>query len=669
MNHGIVKWTTVFLAALFIQLHAVNAYSVGPITATYNGQIIEGIVIVSVGVPGITVNNVSNVTIRNVVIHHSNAPGISFSSANGLRIENVTIIHEGAPPTGYSPPAAATAYNILGAGSSGIVIKNVKVVRGIKGIYLQSSPGAQLSNIQAMDMRAVDIYPRHSTGHCINFHTSPGSLLEDFSCENDLVVSRTSDNVNVLKSNNVTIRRGLIVGNNQKYGAGIMFEGSSYGWVEDVDALQMGNGAFGAYEFVEGGATFYSNYTTFLRTRTKGNYCTETPYKAFSDFNGFIEIPVVLAPPSSAGRGWIISPNSLYASITDSQYPLVIMNPPSAQPCADGYQVWINDLVSNPLVPIVDFMPRAPQSIQQPWTSGDMTNNRCSAILVGNFDSTAGSDLLCNDMNAPYEKRVAVSKGELFWYGGVWSSWCGANAGTGDFNGDGKSDLYCNYGSWTDVMISTGSSFVGVGNWMYSGNFSIPQGCSQFFVGDYNGDGRSDILCHNDSTLQNRVMLSSGSSFIDAGVWGTWCGANFGVGDFNGDGKSDLYCNYGSWTDVMISTGSSFGGAGTGNWINSAAFSIPQSCSKFLVGDYNGDQRADILCHNDATMSNRVMLSSVANFFVDAGVWATWCGANVYAGDFNADGRADLLCDDGFTKWVNTSNGTSLIGGNPWFNF
>ena len=103
------------------------------------------------------------------------------------------------------------------------------------------------------------------------------SLLEDFSCENDNS-SFTEDNINVFESNNVTVRRGnphdccwrlgcilprvpamivrtgLIDGNNSPSGDGVMYEcgdkAHAYmtsGLVEDVDAINQGNGCFGGW--------------------------------------------------------------------------------------------------------------------------------------------------------------------------------------------------------------------------------------------------------------------------------------------------------------------------------------------------------------------------------------------------------------------------------------
>jgi serralysin len=69
-------------------------------------------------------------------------------------------------------------------------------------------------------------------------------------------------------------------------------------------------------------------------------------------------------------------------------------------------------------------------------------------------------------------------------------------------------------------------------------------------TGDFNGDGMSDILWRDDSN-DLAVWLMQGTSILQAGGIGTvgsaWSIAE--TGDFNGDGKSDLL-----WRDTSGNT-------------------------------------------------------------------------------------------------------------------
>ncbi|MCA9701286.1 MAG: hypothetical protein KC431_27435, partial [Myxococcales bacterium] len=72
---------------------------------------------------------------------------------------------------------------------------------------------------------------------------------------------------------------------------------------------------------------------------------------------------------------------------------------------------------------------------------------------------------------------------------------------------------------------------------------------NELHVGDFNGDGKSDLMCHTTTTGRRRVDLgdadvrgfwgSDWDSNTDGGAVNDWCsaaGEEIFVGDFNGDG-------------------------------------------------------------------------------------------------------------------------------------
>ena len=132
----------------------------------------------------------------------------------------------------------------------------------------------------------------------------------------------------------------------------------------------------------------------------------------------------------------------------------------------------------------------------------------------------------------------------------VGAAWVGANpgpdwktVGTGDFNDDGQSDiLWQNTSGQVAIwemdgtnQIAGGSQWVGANpgpDWKTVG------------TGDFNGDGKSDILFQN-TNGQVAIWEMDGTNPIAGGS--QWVGANpgpdwkvVGTGDFNGDGKSDI---------------------------------------------------------------------------------------------------------------------------------
>jgi hypothetical protein len=153
-------------------------------------------------------------------------------------------------------------------------------------------------------------------------------------------------------------------------------------------------------------------------------------------------------------------------------------------------------------------------------------------------------------------------------------------AGVGDFNGDGKSDLAW-YEAWNNngvkVLLSNGSGFSS-STWLTG--YGKPDWAG---VGDFNGDGKSDLAWYeawNNNGV--KVLLSNGSGFSSS-TWLTGYGKPdwAGVGDFNGDGKSDLAWyeawNHNGAAQVLLSTSTGFSGAewlkgyGKPDWANGAA--------------------------------------------------------------------------------------------------
>ena len=214
----------------------------------------------------------------------------------------------------------------------------------------------------------------------------------------------------------------------------------------------------------------------------------------------------------------------------------------------------------------------------------------------------------------------------------------------GDFNGDGKSDLGLQSGSTVSIYLSNGA-----GSFSSSAGFS---GCVNS-LGDFNGDGQTDLLCR-DGAGSISVATSSGGAFSGMATWvSSWCASGqFGSGDFNGDGKLDVYCHpTDGTTKVALSTGASF--VNGGNWITDYCTS-----GQFGTGDFNGDGKRDLYCH-PADGSTQIALSTGAAFVENDAPWfSSWCTSGSYGvSDFNGDGKSDLYCFNSGTVSVARSGG------------
>ena len=242
----------------------------GPITITADNSLVENLFIRSAAAGGdaVHVEGASNVTIRNVRIEHApSGRGIFFQQAPGINISGVEIVavaQASTPLRGANNCSLPNkdCDNILGQSSTGVTISRVRLDGGSTGVELANCPRALVEHVSARNNRGP--FPR---GQCVQFTHSDGALLQDFGCFNDNT-SWTEDNVNIWRSSNVTVRRGVVDGNNSPTGVGVMFEMSdnetSGGTLEDVDALHQGDGCFSGYS---------ARGLSMSRTRCAHNHC------------------------------------------------------------------------------------------------------------------------------------------------------------------------------------------------------------------------------------------------------------------------------------------------------------------------------------------------------------------------------------------------------------
>jgi hypothetical protein len=134
--------------------------------------------------------------------------------------------------------------------------------------------------------------------------------------------------------------------------------------------------------------------------------------------------------------------------------------------------------------------------------------------------------------------RVNLGKATTFdvhTWAGAWGS--DGPIITGDFNGDGKTDVMMWRNatkSWT-VNLSTGSGFNAL-EWKGAWGSDGP-----IITGDFNGDGKTDVMMWRNATKSWTVNLSTGSGFNALEWKGAW-GSDGPIitGDFNGDSKTDV---------------------------------------------------------------------------------------------------------------------------------
>ncbi|MFF4796580.1 FG-GAP-like repeat-containing protein [Streptomyces sp. NPDC001276] len=258
-------------------------------------------------------------------------------------------------------------------------------------------------------------------------------------------------------------------------------------------------------------------------------------------------------------------------------------------------------------------------------------------------------DIITFTRNAAADVYASVSDGTAFTGGGKWNDYfalAGETPLTGDFTGDGKDDAVTfTHGTAADVYVapSSGSSFGTSQKW----NDHFAPGSEVPAVGDFNGDGKDDIVTFTqDDTSDVYVALSTGTSFGTGAKWHDHfapAGEFPAVGDVNGDGKDDIITftkNAAADVYVALSTGDSFATARKVLSGFSPGAQLPR------VGDFNGDGKDDIASFTaDAAADVRVALSN-GDGFTDKGVWhdsASGPGAYPYVGDYDGDGKDDIV--------------------------
>jgi hypothetical protein len=292
------------------------------------------------------------------------------------------------------------------------------------------------------------------------------------------------------------------------------------------------------------------------------------------------------------------------------------------------------------------------------------------------------TELMPDDTEAIQQIFAIAFPGDsrLRWRSGVsFCSYPGAQLFVGDFNGDGLDDMLChdkpngnkaimrNADNWSAPF--TGTTWSSAMNW-------CGHSTGQLLIGDFNGDGRDDMLCHDTANGNKWVSLATtsgtftGTSSFVAMNWCNHADGQLLVGDFDGNGRADLLChdrlNGNKWVALSNSSGSFTGTSSSVamNWCRTDGDNLH-------VGDFDGNGRDDLLCHNALTGAKSVARSNSGGTFSSA-TWTNatmnWCShvfGQLHIGDFDNDGRDDMLCHDvnDGTKWMAMATSTGTFEG------
>ena len=240
----------------------------------------------------------------------------------------------------------------------------------------------------------------------------------------------------------------------------------------------------------------------------------------------------------------------------------------------------------------------------------------------------------------------------------------------GDFNGDGRDDVLLrrNDGQWHYYPLSGRRVLSGPGRVPLTSNLTW----AVAGTGDFNGDGRDEVLLRRTDNgrwyyypVNGRRVLSGrgGVSLTSNRAWTV-----AGIGDFNGDRRDDVLMrrsDNGRWYYYPLNGRRVLAGRGGVPLTNNRAWAVAG------IGDFNRDGRDDVLMrHSDGRwhyypMAGRTVRSGAGSANLTRNVSIAVAGI----GDMNGDGRDDVLMRRANGTWhyypMNGRRSLSGAGGVP----
>lgn len=245
-----------------------------------------------------------------------------------------------------------------------------------------------------------------------------------------------------------------------------------------------------------------------------------------------------------------------------------------------------------------------------------------------------------------------------------------------DFNGDKKLDLAVVNSGSNNVSILLGD---GEGGFKPAQDSPVRVGSRPISLaaGDFNGDKKLDLAVVNGGSNDVSILLGDGGGGFKPAPHAPlkvgrvpWSAA---AGDFNGDGKLDIVVVNQNSNSVSLLLGD-----GGGDFKPKIDFEVGAKPRYIAVADLNGDKKPDLIVANANANSVSVLLNDGVGGFAPKVDFGTGAGPRCVAvGDFNSDGKFDLaianeesndvsvLMGDGTGHF--TPRTTLAVGSNPFF--
>ncbi|WP_216322192.1 M12 family metallopeptidase [Deinococcus aestuarii] len=230
---------------------------------------------------------------------------------------------------------------------------------------------------------------------------------------------------------------------------------------------------------------------------------------------------------------------------------------------------------------------------------------------------------------------------------GMWRNFGGSDhqaehLATGDFNGDGRTDLFTVDTSRCLWFVALSQGTVAA-PWATL-NSGVCQGLDRLVLGDFDGDRRTDVF-----------IAAAGTWYLSRGGaegWTEWNTSRvdpwqLSFGDFDGDGRTDVFHATGKVWNV------SSGGSSGWQRLNASAVKAPN----LVFRDFDGDGRTDVFRTTNGT------------WWMSSGGTGLWEELNTSSvplralrfGEFNGDRMTDVYRLNPQGGWLVSYGGTG-----PW---
>jgi hypothetical protein len=298
----------------------------------------------------------------------------------------------------------------------------------------------------------------------------------------------------------------------------------------------------------------------------------------------------------------------------------------------------------------VETYPMGDDSIPIDVIIGDFNNDDRLDIAVVIYQTSDFGILLGYD-NGSFAEKVTYSTGCI-------SQSCPMTVGY--FNSDNHLDLAI--ASFEDDEVGI---LLGYGNATFADTIAYSSGVSSgpvfVIIGDFNNDNHSDIVVANYGANNVAVLFGVGDgSFLLGTAYTTGIGAGswaLAIGNFNNDNSLDI-----AVTNSLSNNIGVFLGFGIEHFVGVTPYTtgIGSQPHSVAVGDFDNDNRPDIVVANYGTNNMGILLGLGTGIFKSMTNYSTGDGSAPYSvavGDFNSENRLDVVVANSETNNVIIFNG------------